>query len=192
MEPLNFQGRDKLVEALDRAVACDNDEETTDRIRRVLCQFIREGTIRLPDIVLDGSPEHYTRRLLHKSDDLGYSIMAMTWGPGQGTPLHDHCGMWCVEGVCEGELEVTQYELVERDDDRYRFESRGVIQAGTGSAGSLIPPHEYHTIENADTAETAVSIHIYSGEMITCNTFEPLGDGWYERSRRELGYDNAV
>ncbi len=26
----------------------------------------------------------------------------MTWGPGQGTPLHDHAGIWCVEGVVEG------------------------------------------------------------------------------------------
>lgn len=192
MEQVNFEGRDELVEALDNAVACDDDEETTERIRRVLCQFIREGTVRLPDSVLESSPEHYTRRLLHKSDELGYSIMAMTWGPGQGTPLHDHCGMWCVEGVCEGELEVTQYELVERDEDRYRFETRGVIQAGTGSAGSLIPPHEYHTIENADTASTAVSIHIYSGEMTNCNTFEPVGDGWYQRRRRELGYDGPA
>ncbi len=31
---------------------------------------------------------------------------------------------------------------------RYRFEPRGTMNAGPGSAGSLIPPHEYHTIRN--------------------------------------------
>lgn len=192
MNYMDFEGREPLVEALDEAVARGDDGETTDRIRRVLCQFIREGKVKLPKAVVECCPEHYARRLLHKSEELGYSVMAMTWGPGQGTPLHDHCGMWCVEGVCEGELEVTQYELMERENGRYRFEQRGIIQAGPGSAGSLIPPHEYHTIENADSEEPAVSIHIYSGEMTNCNTFEPVGEDWYERQRRELGYDNMA
>lgn len=47
--------------------------------------------------------------------------------------------MWCVEGVWEGFLEVTPYELLENRDGRYRFESRGTMNAGPGSAGSLIP-----------------------------------------------------
>ena len=81
---------------------------------------------------------------------LGYSVVAMTWGPGQGTPIHDHCGLWCVEGVWDGQLEITQYELLERDGERFRFRAAGGMQAGPGSAGSLIPPHEYHTIRNAE------------------------------------------
>lgn len=189
MSEVDFKGRNELIEALDEAVDHDDETEITDRIRRVLCQFIREGKLKLPATIVECCPEHYARRLLYKSNEHGYSIMAMTWGPGQGTPLHDHCGMWCVEGVCEGELEVTQYELLEKEDNRYRFESRSVVQAGPGSAGSLIPPHDYHTIENADTTDTAVSVHIYSGEMTNCNTFQPVGDDWYERRRRELGYD---
>ena len=73
----------------------------------------------------------------------------MTWGPGQGTPVHDHSGLWCVEGVWDGQLEITQYELLERDGERFRFRAAGGMHAGPGSAGSLIPPHEYHTIRNA-------------------------------------------
>lgn len=38
----------------------------------------------------------------------------MTRGPGQGMPLHDHGGMWCIEGVFRGSIEVRPYELVER------------------------------------------------------------------------------
>lgn len=191
MEPIEFKNRNELVAALDEVIAEGNEVAVTDGIRRVLCQFIREGRLKLPESVIECCPGHYARRLLHKSETLGYSVMAMTWAPGQGTPLHDHCGMWCVEGVCHGELEVTQYEMVDRDSERFRFEPRGTVQAGTGSAGSLIPPHEYHTIFNAGSDEPAVSVHVYSGEMVNCNTFSPLGDGWYERRRRELGYDEA-
>ena len=35
----------------------------------------------------------------------------MTWGPGQGTPVHDHGGLWCVEGVVEGQIAVTRYDV---------------------------------------------------------------------------------
>ena len=41
----------------------------------------------------------------------------MTWGPGQRTALHDHAGIWCVEGVMEGEMEVIRYELLEEGAD---------------------------------------------------------------------------
>lgn len=186
---IDFKGRERLIRAMDQAVDCGCNAETTDRIRRDLCHFIRDGAVELPDEVCECESQGYARRQLYHSDDLGYSIMVMTWSPGQGTPLHDHCGMWCVEGVWHGELEVVQYELTDRNDNRFRFEPRTTIQAGRGSAGSLIPPHEYHTIANANPNKPAVSVHVYSGEMRSCNTFEPVGDGWYERTAQELSFD---
>ena len=51
----------------------------------------------------------------------------MTWGPGQRTALHDHAGIWCVEGVVEGEMAVTRYELLEEEEDGLcRFAERGL------------------------------------------------------------------
>jgi predicted metal-dependent enzyme (double-stranded beta helix superfamily) len=114
----------------------------------------------------------------------------MTWNPGQGTPIHDHAGMWCVEGVWRGALEVVQYELCEHDDVRYRFVPAGVIQAGAGSAGSLIPPHEHHTICNASDTDIAVSVHVYQRPMIRCSVFEPAGGDWYARGERQLSLDH--
>ena len=48
-------------------------------------------------------------------------MVAMTWGPGQGTPIHDHAGIWCVEGVIQGEMTVTSYQVQEQKGDLYRF-----------------------------------------------------------------------
>ena len=53
----------------------------------------------------------------------------MTWGPGQGTPLHDHAGIWCVECVVEGEMEVRQYDLVEENAGSFRFVPQPSIEA---------------------------------------------------------------
>lgn len=186
----SFPGAERLVATVDQAVRhAEAPAEAVDALRKGLCQLIRTRRVDLPDAFTETRTDRYARRELFRSPDLGFSVVAMTWGPGQGTPVHDHCGMWCVEGVWQGELEVVQYELVEREGDRYRFEPVGSVQAGRGSAGSLIPPHEYHTIANPSADDVAVSLHVYSGTMTECSVFDPEGDGWYRRGFRRLSLD---
>jgi len=190
MQAMKFPGDQVLIQALDSAVQCRGACDQTARVRDTLCRLIHDRTLQLPRIVQRAGEETYARRLIHHSPDLGYTVLAMTWGPHQGTKIHDHSGMWCVEGVLEGQVEVVQYELIEQDQDRYCFEARGSMQAGVGSAGSLIPPHEYHTIANPLSQQVAITIHVYSGEMTCCNVFEPRENNWYEKTSRSLGYDN--
>jgi 3-mercaptopropionate dioxygenase len=177
-----------LVALADAAVRKGDPERIVEHLRRGLCELISSGELPLPERLLQGYSDHYARRLLHRDEERGYSIVAMTWGPRQGTALHDHGGMWCVEGVWKGSIEVQQFELMEQRGETFRFETRGSFQAGIGSAGCLIPPHEYHVICNpGETA--AVSVHIYGGEMTCCGVFEPAGDGWFRRAERSLGLD---
>ncbi|CAN5262042.1 hypothetical protein BH24PSE2_BH24PSE2_19170 [soil metagenome] len=187
---MSIPGAEKLVALLDEAAELRDVEATTDHIKSGLCRLLRSGEVRLPDGLSRPDEDHYARRLVYKSDRYGYSVVAMTWGPGQKTPVHDHAGMWCVEGVCDGSLEVQQYELVEEKDDRYRFERRNSYQAGFGSAGCLIPPYEYHRIKNACPDEKAVSIHIYGGEMTCCNVYERVDGDWYTGCSKPLSLDS--
>ena len=96
-----FPGHDKLVSAIDAAVAAGDDHAITAALRNTLCALIRDRDVQLPDCVHEPIQDHYARRELYRSREHGYSVVAMTWGPGQGTPIHDHCGLWCVEGVWE-------------------------------------------------------------------------------------------
>jgi len=191
MPSLDFPGADRLIAAIDAAVKLRDGTATTEALRQALCRMIREADVRLPDCVYERESDHYARRELYRSEEHGYSIVAMTWGPGQGTPIHDHAGHWCVEGVWQGVLKITPYELVEKRDGRYRFESRGTMDAGTGSAGSLIPPHEYHTIVNASADAIAVSLHIYERPLENCLAFFPDGDGWHRGDRCALALDRT-
>jgi predicted metal-dependent enzyme (double-stranded beta helix superfamily) len=189
---LDFPGHDKLVAAIDAAVASGDQHAVTAALRSVLCGLIRDRDVRLPGCVHEPVADHYARRELYRSPRHGYSVVAMTWGPGQGTPIHDHCGLWCVEGVWDGELEITQYELLEQDGERFRFRAAGGIHAGPGSAGSLIPPHEYHAIRNTSADAIAVSLHIYKAPMDSCAMFVPQDGEWYQRAAKALPRDEAA
>ena len=189
---IEFPGHAKLVQALDIAVESGDQHAITAALRNTLCALIRDRDVQLPDCVHDPIVDHYARRELYRSPRHGYSVVAMTWGPGQGTPVHDHSGLWCVEGVWDGQLEITQYELLERDGERFRFRAAGGMQAGPGSAGSLIPPHEYHTIRNASPDAIAISLHIYKAPMECCSMYLPQDGEWYARAPKELATDEAA
>ena len=189
---IHFPGHDKLVAALDAAVTSGDDHAITAALRNTLCAMIRDRDVHLPECVHDPIVDHYARREIYRSERHGYSVVAMTWGPGQGTPVHDHSGLWCVEGVWDGELEIVQYELLERDGERFRFRAAGGMHAGPGSAGSLIPPHEYHTIRNASEDAVAVSLHIYKAPMECCSKFVPQSGEWFVRESSTLATDEAA
>ena len=184
--PPSFTGRERLFAAIDAAVMLGTPEAITGALQQVLREAIVDPSIQLPPCVRRPVEGHYARRELHRSPTLGYSVIAMCWGPGQGTPLHDHDAMWCVEGVWQGELIVTPYALLERQGERHRFAAQEALYGYRGSAGSLIPPHEYHTLRNASDTDVAVSVHVYQGVMERSAVFDPLDDGWYQRRMKRL------
>lgn len=183
------QGIEPLVDLIDRAVALDGVAATTHAVQEGMSRLIRDGALRLPAEMRRCEDEHYARRLVYRSPQHGYVVVAMIWGPGQKTPLHDHAGTWCVEGVLEGRIEVTQYDLVGRDHGRCRFEVMDSVQTGVGAAGSLIPPFEYHTIANARD-RASITLHVYGNDLTHCGIFEPDDTGTYRRREKTLTYDN--
>lgn len=180
-------GLETLIERLDAAVCLGNAPAITARIKESLESAIHEQRVTLPPRFHQTRPDGYARRLLHRNDALGYTAVVMTWAPGQQTPLHDHAGIWCVEGVVAGRMDVTRYDLVQEADGRYRFEPKGCVHAEVGSAGCLIPPFEYHVLANP-TSTPSITLHVYGGEMTSCHIFEPQADGAYLRRERLLCY----
>ena len=190
MQTLDFGGSRELIGILDDAAARGDTAQITGAVEQGLRELIRAGVIDLPESAQIPGPTTYGRRMLYRSDRFGYTVIAMAWGVRQGTPLHDHAGLWCVEGVWKGRLEVVQYELLEFQGERYRFTQQDVITAGHGSAGSLIPPFEYHTLSNLQPDAASISLHVYGGHMDHCCIFEPQGGGWYLRRTKRLLFDD--
>ncbi|MCY4119919.1 MAG: cysteine dioxygenase family protein, partial [Acidobacteria bacterium] len=102
-------GADELVRRLDAAVSAGDVETITRRVQSEIENVLQPGRLRLEERFRQTLPDHYARRLLHRDPARRYTILVLAWAPGQGTPIHDHPNLWSVEGVLEGELEVTQY-----------------------------------------------------------------------------------
>jgi predicted metal-dependent enzyme (double-stranded beta helix superfamily) len=183
-------GNRALIETIDGAVGAESVSDTTKRIADVLQQLVGRGEIQLPDTLTRTRSDTYARRLFHRCPRNGYTVVVMTWGPGQQTQLHDHAGMWCVECVVEGELDIIQYNLIEQDGDRCRFDEQGVVRARVGDAGCLIPPFEYHVLRNALPGRPSVTLHVYAGEMDRCNLYRPDQGEWWTRTSQVLEYQN--
>jgi predicted metal-dependent enzyme (double-stranded beta helix superfamily) len=177
-----------LISRLDEAVDLGDAGGVTARIKTDLGEAVQAGKLTFEERWRRPLPDRYARRLLHRDAALRYTVVVMTWGPGQRTPLHDHAGIWCVEAVVQGEMEIAQYDLLEDDGQRCRFRQRSRVLAGVGSSGCLIPPFEYHVLANALQDRPSVTIHVYGGEMNRCSVFEPRADGWYGRREKQLGY----
>ncbi len=177
-----------LKEKLDAAVADGDAGRIAYRVKAALQETLKSDGVDLPEALRQPRSDTYARRLLHRDPAGRYTAVVMTWGPGQGTALHDHAGIWCVECVVDGEMEVRQYDLVERQGEHYRFEARSCVEAARGSAGCLIPPFEYHTLANRRPNAASITLHIYGGEMTHCHVFEPSGNGTYRRVEKQLSY----
>jgi 3-mercaptopropionate dioxygenase len=179
---------ESLKPRLDAAVGAGSPQAITRAIKDALEEASRDG-LELPARFHEPLPDTYARRLLYRDPRGQYVAVVMTWGPGQGTLLHDHAGIWCVECVVDGEMEVTQYDLLpEGDAGACCFQPRGRVRAARGAAGCLIPPFEYHTLSNALPDRPSVTLHVYGGDLVACHIFEPQADGTWRRATRQLTY----
>jgi predicted metal-dependent enzyme (double-stranded beta helix superfamily) len=183
------RGLAELIARLDRSVDAGSPRAITAAVKADLEDVLGNRMLALPGSFTTPRPDCYARRLLHRDPQGRYSAIVMTWGPGQGTAVHDHGGLWCVEGVVDGEIAVTQYDVQSEPDGFYRVTPIGSLLAGTGSAGCLIPPTDHHVLANARPARASVTLHVYGGDLDDCKVFLPAtADGRYAQSTKMLSF----
>lgn len=193
MESVSLSPRAKaMIERLDSAVErCVDHEASCQAVKKVLEAWIHPRSDFLSPDFLVPTPNSYARRLLYRHPKGAYCIVIMVWDVGQGTPIHDHAGLWCVECVYRGCIRVDSYDLQGTPkDEEVGFVEAGSVIAGCGSAGALIPPFDYHVIEN-EGDEPAITVHVYGGDMDWCHAYVPVGGGRYRRDRKGLSFTSG-
>lgn len=103
-----------------------------------------------------GDPNAYMRHVLYVDPEGDFVITAITWLPGQQSPVHGH-HVWCAFGVAEGELTEEQFDSQLALAHTLRY-----------GAGDVAEPSQIHRVANRGRAPL-VSLHLYgvSGERLT-------------------------
>jgi predicted metal-dependent enzyme (double-stranded beta helix superfamily) len=131
----------ELIRRLDEAVNAPDEFQLCANVKRVLTEVVKSGGEFVDAALLAPAPDRYARRLMHRDPAGRYSVVVMVWDRGQGTPLHDHAGNWCVECVYRGRIRVTSFDLEgDPQAEQLQFTPELVVFAGVGEAGHLIPP----------------------------------------------------
>ena len=141
----------------------------------------------LPDAFAQPSPEGYRQYLLHCDSRERFSVVSFVWGPGQGTPIHDH-QVWGLVGVLRGAERVQNYRR--RHDGALEQVGQSAV-LGQGEVEALSPKKgDIHRVTNAREDGPSVSIHVYGGNIgaVQRSTFDAEG-----RPKRFIsGYANDV
>ena len=106
------------------------------------------------------SSQKYTRHLLHADAEDRFSLLALVWKPGQGTPIHDHPS-WGVIGVLRGRMRFTNYAPSTEEGQNCLVPVEAFIGTA-GSVGTVYPPAmDLHRMDNCSSDEVAVTLHAY-------------------------------
>ncbi len=184
MRTLGSDALETLIAPISRAIA----EKQIDALGGALALLCASGAI-TPDFFLPPRSDRYARNLIWRGHEGAFIIVGMTWAPGQGSPLHDHAGLWGAEIVVDGVMNETVFELnVRGHDGRYQFVPGAHRVSGRGALGLIVPPKEYHNFGNAGSG-VAHSLHVYAGDLMSAQTFSKDADGWWTARQVGLRYD---
>lgn len=126
----------------------------------------------------------FERWLLARRGRPGVSVLVMAWPPGYTTPSHDHAGLWGIELSLYGALEV---EAWSRESTAQAWQLRGRDWLGPGDSTWFDADVPYmHRCRNLSRHETALTLHIYGGDLEDYATYEASESEpyWQSQSQR--------
>jgi predicted metal-dependent enzyme (double-stranded beta helix superfamily) len=130
-------------------------------------------------------PVNYRQYLLHADSADRFSVVSFVWGPGQQTPIHDHC-TWGVVGMLRGSetsVAYTQSESGMVKGQEHTLQPGDVI--------TLSPlTGDIHLVRNAYADRVSISIHAY-GANIGKQARHVFDKGSGERKTFVSGYSDA-
>jgi predicted metal-dependent enzyme (double-stranded beta helix superfamily) len=116
----------------------------------------------LPASHAQSHPQFYQQHALHVDAEQRFSISSFVWGPGQGTPIHNHTIAGWV-GVLRGAELCQRYSA----DGLHKLGPEMRLNAGELDAVSATNDAigDVHTVRNALSDADSISIHIYRGNI---------------------------
>jgi predicted metal-dependent enzyme (double-stranded beta helix superfamily) len=141
--------------------ATRNEAEILETGSKLLARLIAQDDW-LPDAFAKPHPDRYQQYLLHCDSRERFSVVSFVWGPGQGTPIHDH-RVWGLVGVLRG-AETSERFIRQADGS---LKPHGPAQRMRAGDVEALSPRagDIHRVSNALADGTSISIHVYGANI---------------------------
>lgn len=131
----------------------------------------------------------YTRlRLTSFADD--FQIVVVLWGPGSGSPIHDHHDTVGAVAALSGCTHETKYHLAPQAGEQVQLLPGETVALCERTVSPILPDeaHQLHAMTNPTDA-WAATVHVYLTPVMDFHIYEPQVDGLYRRVGRQLWFD---
>jgi predicted metal-dependent enzyme (double-stranded beta helix superfamily) len=164
----------KFVEQLETLVTSSTSESTILEKGQAHLRDLIDADDWLPAEYSVPNPSQYTQYLLHLDPRERFSIVSFVWGPGQGTPIHNHT-VWGILGVLRGAEKAQKY--VNAGDGSLHPQGEQELLAHRQVDAVSPSVGDVHAVSNAFDDRVSISIHAYGGNIgkINRSVFRPDG-----------------
>jgi predicted metal-dependent enzyme (double-stranded beta helix superfamily) len=149
-----------------------------------------KGCPHVDDLINAGTPATYRRIALADSSTLGYEALLIIWPPAHATPIHDHDGLWGMEIMLDGVLEVEAFDLSLQDHPH--LVSRGTSVIGIGDHLAFSHADYAHRCRNLSSSRPAVSLHIYGGALDSYRSYQQHDEGHWTSTTHQTVREAAL
>lgn len=144
-----------------------------------------EGCPHTDDVVDPAAALAYRRIALADHATRGYEALLIIWPPSHATPIHDHDGLWGMEIMLDGVLEVEAFDLSLQEHPH--LVSRGASVIGIGDHLAFSQADYAHRCRNLSSNRAAVSLHIYGGALDSYRSYHPDEEGrWNSKTHQTV------
>lgn len=130
----------------------------------------------------------YRRQMIAAAPDGGYTMLLIAWPPGYVTPLHDHSGLWGIELVLDGALQVEEF-FSDGDIASPTLQPQRTLMLGSGDSAVFIDPAYVHRCRNLSLQHPALSLHVYGGVLDNYQSFVGVSHQQYRASPQRAVLD---
>ncbi|GLQ97241.1 cysteine dioxygenase [Dyella mobilis] len=185
LKPFANDWMQRIVGTIDTCIDHDGNVHLQRLAQALTAATTCPGCPRAADFTEDGSTASYRRVVLADHTRNGYEALLISWPPGHETPIHDHDGLWGMEIMLDGVLQVEAFDLSLQD--RPHLVSRAVSVIGIGDHLAFSHADYAHRCRNLSSNRAALSLHVYGGALDNYRSYHPQDDGrWSSQTHQTV------
>ena len=171
----------RVLASIDACIAADASIDMQRLAQTLASASMWEGCPRADDLLIGTQDIAYRRIALGDHTQRGYEALLIVWPPSHATPVHDHDGLWGMECVLDGVLQVEAFDLALREHPH--LVARDTTVLGIGDHVAFSDADYAHRCRNLSSNQPTLSLHIYGGELNRYRSFHIGEEGrWSSRT----------